>query len=70
MCLIKYVQNEISNSTSHKKKRERGAEIYSNFKNIKSKTSEKLSLVTQVTNYRKLSITFTAHGQTLMKTYC
>ena len=25
VCLIKYVENEISNSTSHKKKRERGA---------------------------------------------
>ena len=42
VCLIKYVENEISNSTSHKKK--------------KSKTPEKLSLVTLVTNYLKLSL--------------
>ena len=53
VCLIKYVENEISNSTSHKK--ERGAKTYSNFKNI-SKTPEKLSLVTLVTNYQKLSL--------------
>ena len=53
-CLIKYVENEISNSTSHKKKRERVAKT-SNFKNI-SKTPEKFSLVTLVTNYHKLSL--------------
>ena len=47
VCLIKYAENEISNSTSHKK-RERGKTI-SNFKNI-----EKLSLVTLVTNFHKL----------------
>ena len=47
VCLIKYAENEISNSTSHKK-RERSKTI-SNFKNI-----EKLSLVTLVTNFHKL----------------
>ena len=47
VCLIKYPENEISNSTSHKKKkkkkkeRERSKNI-SNFKNINSKTPEKL----------------------------
>ena len=35
-------------------KKERGAKTYSNFKNI-SKTPEKFSLVTLVTNYHKLS---------------
>ena len=54
VCLITYVENEISNSTSHKKEREREAKT-SNLKNI-SKTPEKLSLVTLVTNYHKLSI--------------
>ena len=53
VCLIKFVENEISNCTSHKK-RERGAKP-SNFKNI-SKTPEKLSLVTLVTNNHKLSL--------------
>ena len=53
VCLITYVENEISNSTSHKKEREREAKT-SNLKNI-SKTPEKLSLVTLVTNYHKLS---------------
>ena len=28
LCLIKYVENEISNSTSHKKERERGAKAF------------------------------------------
>ena len=37
------------------KKRERGAKTLSNFKNI-SKTPEKFSLVTLVTNYHKLSL--------------
>ena len=56
VCPIKYVENEISNSTSHKKKEEkrvREEQTQSNFKNI-SKTSEKFSLVTLVTNYHKL----------------
>ena len=57
VCLIKYVENEIFNSTSHwkKKERERGAKKLSNFKNI-SKTPERFSLVTLVTNYHKLSL--------------
>ena len=50
--LIKYVENEISNSTSHKKKRE---QKQLNFKNI-SKTSEKFSLVTLAISYHKLSL--------------
>ena len=50
VCLIKYAENEICNSTSHKKKRERErSKTISNFKNI-----EKLSLVTLVTNFHKL----------------
>ena len=53
VCLIKYVENEISNSISQKN-RERGAKI-SNFKNIFT-TPEKFPLVTLVTNYRKLSL--------------
>ena len=49
VCLIKYAENEICNSTSHKKKRERErSKTISNFKNI-----EKLSLVTLVTNFHK-----------------
>ena len=46
VCLIKHVENEISNFTSHKEKteRERGAKTKSNFKNI-SKTPEKFLLV-------------------------
>ena len=48
VCLIKYVENEISNPTSHKKK-EREEQKQSNFKNI-SKTPEKFSLITLVTN--------------------
>ena len=55
VCLINYVENEISNSTSHKKKRERGAKTWSNFKNV-YKTPENFSLVTLVTNYYKLSL--------------
>ena len=48
--LIKYVENEISNSTSHKKKeRERS-------KNMIQHNPEKVSLVTLVTNYHKLSL--------------
>ena len=47
VCLIKYVENEISNSTSHEKNKQK--------KNI-SKTPEKFSLVTLVTNYHKLSL--------------
>ena len=39
----------------NKKKRERGAKTWSNFKNI-AKTPEKVSLVTLDTNYRKLSL--------------
>ena len=49
VCLIKYVENEISNSTSHKKKQNKT-------KKKKSKTPEKFSLVTLVTNYHKLSL--------------
>ena len=55
-------ENEISNSTSHKKRegeRERVRERrknMSNFKNFNSKTPEKLSLVTLVTNFHKLSL--------------
>ena len=49
VCLIKYVENEISNSTPPKKKK---IKKKSNFKNI-SKTPEKFSLVTLVTNYHK-----------------
>ena len=46
VCLIKYVENEISNSTSHKKREEQ--------KHIPtSKKNEKFSLVT---NYHKLSL--------------
>ena len=61
VCLIKLVENEISNSASHKKKkmlkkRERGAKTYSNFKKIISKSPGKLSVVTLVTNYYKLSL--------------
>ena len=41
--LIKYAQNETSNSTSHKKERERErSKNISNFKNFNSKTPEKL----------------------------
>ena len=47
--VIKYVENEISNSTSHKKKKKGRS------KNI-SKTPDKFSLVTLVTNYHKLSL--------------
>ena len=54
VCLMKYVENEISNSTSHKK-REREEQKQSNLKNI-SKTPEKFSLVTPVTNCHKLSL--------------
>ena len=54
VCLITYVENEISNSSSHKK-REREQQKQSNFKNI-SRTREKCSLVTIVTNYHKLSL--------------
>ena len=53
-------ENQISNSTSHKKREEeRGRERrknMSNFKNFNSKTPEKLSLVTLVTNFHKLSL--------------
>ena len=62
VCLIKYVKNKISNSTFHKKKekkrkkREVEGQKQSNFKNIISKTPKKLSLVTLVTNYHKLSL--------------
>ena len=56
VCLMKYVKNEISNSTSYKKRRER--ESSKNIIELQrhiSKTPEKLSLVTLVTNYHKLS---------------
>ena len=52
ICLIKYVENEISNSTSHTQKTSKTKT--SNFKNF-SKTPE-FSLVTLVTNYHKLSL--------------
>ena len=55
VCLIKYVENEISNSTSHKRKptnkqkkkekKERSKNNQSNFKKFIFKTSEKLPLV-------------------------
>ena len=56
VCLIKYVENEISNSTSHKrkptnkqtkkkKKNERSKNNQSNFKKFIFKTSAKLPLV-------------------------
>ena len=51
VCLIKYVEHEISNSTSHKT-RERRAKTRSNFKNTIFKIPE-TSLVTLVTNYHK-----------------
>ena len=54
VCLITYVENEISNYSSHKK-REREQQKQSNFKKI-SRTREKCSLVTIVTNYHKLSL--------------
>ena len=46
----KYVENEISNSASLKKKekKKRGAKTWSNFTNIISKTLKNLSLVTLV----------------------
>ena len=58
VCPIKYVENEISNSTFHKKKKRKKKRVrqeqkQSNFQNI-SKTSEKFSLVTLVTIYHKL----------------
>ena len=53
--LIKYVENEIYNSTSQKREWERGARTWSSFKNI-SKTYKMFSLVTPVTNYHKLSL--------------
>ena len=56
VCVIKYVENEIFNSIFHKK--ERGEKTYYNFKNIISNNSEKLSLVTLVSNYYKLSLKF------------
>ena len=58
ICLTKCVENETLPSTKKKKKkkkrkkRERGE----NFKSINSKTPEKLSLVTPVANYHKLSL--------------
>ena len=55
VCLIKYAENEISNSTSHKRKptnkqkkkekNERSKNNQSNFKKFIFKTSEKLPLV-------------------------
>ena len=55
VCLIKYAENEISNSTSHKRKptnkqkkkekKERSKNNQSNFKKFIFKTSEKLPLV-------------------------
>ena len=55
VCLIKYAENEISNSTSHKRKptnkqkkkekKERSKNNQSNFKIFIFKTSEKLPLV-------------------------
>ena len=54
ICLIKYVENEISNSTSHTHTQKKLQKKISNFKNF-SKTPE-FSLVTLVTNYHKLSL--------------
>ena len=42
VCLIRYVENEISNSTSHKKGRERGGKTKSNFKSIGTFTLTKI----------------------------
>ena len=42
MCPTKYIESEISNSTSHKTKNKREEEKYPNFKIINSKTPEKL----------------------------
>ena len=53
VCLIKYLEIEICNSTSHKK-RERSKNI-SNFKSM-FRTPGKFSLVTLVTNYHKSSL--------------
>ena len=52
----KYAENEFFNSSSHKKERERQGKSknISNSKNINSKTPEKLTLVTLVTNFHKL----------------
>ena len=55
LCLTKYAENEISNSTCHKKTKKREGQMQPDFKNI-SKTPENFSLVTLVTNYLKLSL--------------
>ena len=59
VCLIKYVENKISNFTSHQKKRKGEKERSKNITQLQkhiSKTPEKFSLVTLVTNYHKLSL--------------
>ena len=59
------LKTQASTKKKKKEKKKRGAKTWSNFKNINSKTPEKLSLAT---NYNKLSlITFTTCGQTLTK---
>ena len=64
ICLIKYLENEISNSTSlPKKKRDRGAKIIFN---LNSKTPEKLSLFTL---YRYLHYHYTTSLYTLYYLY-
>ena len=57
VCLLKYVENEISNSREEQKE--------SNFKSI-SKTPEKFLELKLVTNYDKSSL-LPLRGQTLMK---
>ena len=56
VCLIKYAENEIPNSTSKKKRERKRSKNIANFKNFNSKTHEKLPLVTVVTNFHKLSL--------------
>ena len=51
ICLIKYVTLPLTKKQDMSK-----ASTWSNFKRINSKTPEKLSLVTLVTNYHKLSL--------------
>ena len=61
--LIKYVENEISNPTSHKKKREREDQKH----NPTSKTFLKLLNIFHCLQLSNYNITFTTCGQTLTK---
>ena len=56
VCLIKHVENEISNSTSHKEKETEREEQKHNPTSKTFLTPEKFSLITLVTNYHKLSL--------------